>query len=42
MDFFADYVIEPGNKLKIEMVEDVVKIHLMGFDERYLLTGEAS
>ncbi|MGE6204635.1 hypothetical protein [Guptibacillus hwajinpoensis] len=40
MDFFADYLIEPGNKLKIQMVEDVVKIHLMGFDERYATEQE--
>lgn len=38
MDFFADYLIEPGHKLSFEMDKQVmylIRVHKVGFDERY-------
>ncbi|MGI8313810.1 sigma-70 family RNA polymerase sigma factor [Halobacillus mangrovi] len=35
-DFYGDYLIEPGHKLKIENVEkETFNISIIGFDERY-------
>lgn len=37
-DFFTDYLIEPGSKLKIEVGEqNSLVIHLYGMDERYAI-----
>lgn len=38
MDFFADYLIEPGHKLSFEIDKQVmylIRVHKVGFDERY-------
>jgi hypothetical protein len=38
MDFFADYLIEPGHKLSLEIDKQVmylIRVHKVGFDERY-------
>lgn len=38
MDFFADYLIEPGHKLSFEIDKQIVfliHVHKVGFDERY-------
>ncbi len=38
MDFFADYLIEPGHKLSFEIDKQIIfliRVHKVGFDERY-------
>ncbi|MFF2447460.1 hypothetical protein ACFVSW_10155 [Neobacillus sp. NPDC058068] len=38
MDFFADYLIEPGHKLRFEIDKQIlflIRVHIVGFDERY-------
>ncbi|MDQ6598094.1 hypothetical protein [Bacillus salipaludis] len=38
MDFFADYLIEPGHKLRFEVDKQImflIRVHNVGFDERY-------
>ncbi|MFV8829529.1 sigma-70 family RNA polymerase sigma factor [Alkalihalobacterium sp. APHAB7] len=34
-DFFSDYLIEPGHRLRIELKENQVKVDGVGIDERY-------
>ncbi|MDQ6598108.1 hypothetical protein [Bacillus salipaludis] len=40
-DFYTDYMIEPGSRLKIELGEQTsLVVNLMGMDERYALEQE--